>query len=69
MTNMEEMRQLSKEQIPIGFVTPCIEDVANRLGMDYLEVYKHMNAIALFPCLHRIPFSYFLCIIVRLCAL
>lgn len=40
MTNMEELRQLSKAQILMGFVASCIEDVANRLGVDYLEVYK-----------------------------
>lgn len=32
---MVELRQLSKEQVVMGFVASCVEDVANRLGVDY----------------------------------
>ena len=29
----------------MGFVASCIEDVADALGLDYLEVYQRMNAV------------------------
>ena len=29
----------------MGFVASCIEDVADTLGMDYLEVYQRMDAV------------------------
>ena len=54
---MVELRQLSEEQILMGFVASCIEDVADKLGVDYLEVYKRMDAVgstmsvAVFTCL------------------
>ena len=37
--------QLSTEEIIMGFVISCIEDVADCLGIDYLEVYQRMNAV------------------------
>ena len=42
---MENMIQLSTEEIIMGFVSSCIEDVAAVLGLDYLEVYQRMNAV------------------------
>lgn len=47
MTDMEELRQLSKEQILMGFVASCVEDVAKKLGADYAEVYKRMDAVGM----------------------
>ena len=29
----------------MGFVVSCIEDVADTLGVDYLEVYRRMDAV------------------------
>ena len=29
----------------MGFVASCIEDVADTLGLDYLEVYLRMDAV------------------------
>ena len=29
----------------MGFVASCIEDVADTLGLDYLEVYRRMDAV------------------------
>lgn len=55
MTNMEELRQLSNAQILMGFVASCIEDVANRLGVDYLEAYKRMDAVGMIDQ-YLIPF-------------
>ena len=44
---MENRIQLSTEEIIMGFVASCIEDVVDALGLDYLEVYKRMNAVKL----------------------
>lgn len=37
---MKERVQLTKNEIIMGFVASCIEDVADTLGVDYLEVYS-----------------------------
>ena len=42
---MENKIQLSKDEIIMGFVASCIEDVADTLGMDYLEIYQRMDAV------------------------
>ena len=42
---MDNRIQLSTEEIIMGFVASCIEDVADALGLDYLEVYQRMNAV------------------------
>ena len=42
---MENKRQLTKNEIIMGFVASCIEDVADALGLDYLVVYQRMNAV------------------------
>lgn len=52
---MEELRQLSKEQILMGFVASCVEDVAKKLGVDCAEVYKRMDAVGMIDQ-YLIPF-------------
>ena len=42
---MKERVQLSKDEVIMGFVVSCIEDVADTLGVDYYEVYRRMNAV------------------------
>ena len=42
---MKERVQLSKDEIIMGFVASCIEDVADALGVDYYEVYRRMDAV------------------------
>ena len=42
---MKERVQLTKEEIIMGFVASCIEDVADTLGVDYYEVYRRMDAV------------------------
>lgn len=44
---MVEMRQLTESQILMGFVASCVEDVAHRLGRDYEEIYKRMDAVGM----------------------
>lgn len=43
----DEWRELSLEEIRMGFVASCIEDVADKLGVDYSEIYRRMNAVGL----------------------
>lgn len=52
---MVELRQLSKEQVVMGFVASCVEDVANRLGVNYAEIYKRMDAVGMIDQ-YLIPF-------------
>lgn len=42
---MKERVQLNKDEIIMGFVALCIEDVADTLGVDYTEVYQRMDAV------------------------
>lgn len=42
---MKEQVQLTKNEIIMGFVASCIEDVADTLGVDYLEVYRRMDTV------------------------
>lgn len=42
---MKERVQLTENEIIMGFVASCIEDVADTLGVDYLEVYRRMDAV------------------------
>ena len=42
---MKERVQLNKDEIIMGFVVSCIEDVADTLGVDYYEVYQRMDAV------------------------
>jgi len=44
-TAMKERVQLNKDEIIMGFVASCIEDVADTLGVDYYEVYRRMDAV------------------------
>ena len=37
--------QLSKDETIMGFVASCIEDVADVLCVDYLEIYQRMDAV------------------------
>ena len=42
---MNNKVQLTKNEIIMGFVASCIEDVADTLGVDYLEAYRRMDAV------------------------
>ncbi len=42
---MKERVQLTKDEIIMGFVPSCIEDVADTLGVDYSVVYQRMDAV------------------------
>ena len=42
---MNNKVQLTKNEIIMGFVVSCIEDVADTLGVDYLEVYRRMDGV------------------------
>ena len=42
---MKEKVQLNKDEIIMGFVASCVEDVADTLGVDYSAVYQRMDAV------------------------
>ena len=42
---MENKIQLTKDEIIMGFVASCVEDVADTLGVDYSAVYQRMDAV------------------------
>ena len=42
---MNNKVQLTKNEIIMGFVVSCIEDVADTLGVEYLEVYRRMDTV------------------------
>ncbi len=39
--------QLTRDEIVMGFVVSCVEDVARVLDVDYLDVYTRMKAVGL----------------------
>ena len=47
MYRMDTLIQLSDREILMGFVASCIEGVAEKLGVDYAEVYDRMKAVGL----------------------
>jgi len=44
---MNMLIQRTEQEIMMGFVASCIEDVAEKTGMDYLEIYERMKAVGL----------------------
>lgn len=43
----EQYRQLSHDEIVMGFVASCVEDVADKLKLPYLEVFERMEKVGL----------------------
>ena len=44
---MPDLIELSKDQILMGFVASCVEDVAKHLGVDPEKVYQRMDAVGM----------------------
>lgn len=44
---MSTLIERTDQEILMGFVASCIEDVAEKLGLDYSEVYKRMKEVGL----------------------
>ena len=42
---MNNKVHLNKNEIIMGFVVSCVEDVADTLGVDYYDVYRRMDAV------------------------
>lgn len=45
----------TQDEMKMAFVASCIEDVANRLGLPYIEVFERMERVGLidtyiYPC-------------------
>lgn len=52
---MEQYMTPSHDEIVMAFVASCIEDVADRLGVHYLEIFNRMEQVDLidkyiYPC-------------------
>ena len=44
---MSTLIQRTDQEILMGFVASCIEDVAERLGVDYAVIYSRMAAVGM----------------------
>lgn len=44
---MNTLIQRTDQEIIMGFVASCIEDVAEKLGVDYAVVYERMKAVGM----------------------
>lgn len=44
---MSTLIQRTDQEILMGFVASCIEDVAEKLGVDYAVVYERMKAVGM----------------------
>ena len=44
---MNKLIQRTDKEILMSFVASCIEDAAEKLGLDYAEVYERMKAVGL----------------------
>lgn len=44
---MSTLIQRTEQEILMGFVASCIEGVADKLDVDYAEVYERMKAVGL----------------------
>lgn len=38
---------MADNEILMGFVASCIEDVADKLGVDYVDVYHRMDSVGM----------------------
>ena len=52
---MTDYQDLSKEQVIMGFVASCVEDVASRLGVEPGEMYRRMDVVGMIDQ-YLIPF-------------
>ena len=44
---MSTLTQRTDQEILMSFVASCIEDVADKLSLDYTEVYERMKAVGI----------------------
>ena len=44
---MSTLTQRTDQEILMSFVASCIEDVADKLSLDYTEVYERMMAVGM----------------------
>ncbi len=46
-TGDKDRVRLTRDEVVMGFVASCVEGVADKLSVDYLEVYSRMKAVGL----------------------
>lgn len=56
---MEKYLEPTKDQIVMAFVASCIEDVADRLNIDYRESFERMDKVGMidtyiYPCYEQL---------------
>lgn len=59
MNNMETYIQISKEEIIMAFVASCIEAVADKMNLDYREIFERMDKVGMidtyiYPCYEQL---------------
>lgn len=43
----DKYKNLSHNEIVMGFVASCVENVADRLGVPYIEIFERMDRVGL----------------------
>lgn len=43
----EKIKQLSHDEIVMGFVASCVESVADKLNQPYIEIFERMDKVGL----------------------
>lgn len=43
----EKIKQLSHDEIVMGFVASCVESVADKLKQPYIEIFERMDKVGL----------------------
>lgn len=56
---MEKYMEPTKDEIEMSFIASCIESVANRLNLDYRDVFERMDRVGMidsyiYPCYEQL---------------
>ena len=56
---MEKYMEPTKDEIEMSFIASCIESVANRLNVDYRDVFERMDRVGvidsyIYPCYEQL---------------
>lgn len=56
---MEKYMEPTKDEIKMSFIASCIESVANRLNLDYRDVFERMDRVGMidsyiYPCYEQL---------------
>lgn len=56
---MEKYMEPTKDEIEMSFIASCIESVANRLNLDYRDIFERMDRVGMidsyiYPCYEQL---------------